>query len=212
MEPIVYLFANQKGGVGKTTLSLNFADGLVRQGQRVLLVDADPQGSALDWAKSRQTAAPFPVVALARASLHKELPKLAADYGAVVIDCAPRVYEVARSCILASHVVLIPVQCSPVDIWAAHEIVDLLDEARVYKPDLKAAFVINRKIANTALARDVTVALANYPVPVLKQAVSQRIVFAESAASGQTVFEVAPRHAAVKEIQLLVQEIEALAR
>jgi chromosome partitioning protein len=212
MAPVVYAFLNQKGGVGKTTLAIHTADALARQGRKVLLVDADPQGSALDWAQSRQNAVPFPVIALARASLHKELARIGQDYDAIVIDGAPRVYEVARSAILASHVVLIPVQPSPYDVWAAHEITDLIDEARVFKPDLKAAFVVNRRVANTALARDVTAALADYPVPVLKQALSSRVVFAESAATGQTVFEIAPRHAATAEIRALVKEIEALAR
>lgn len=212
MPPVVFSFLNQKGGVGKTTLAIHMADALARQKQRVLLIDADPQGSALDWAKSRQNSAPFPVVGLPKASLHKELPELGKGYAAVVIDGSPRVYEVARSAILASHVVVIPVQPSPYDVWAAHEIVDLIEEARVFKPDLKAVFVINRRVARTALGRDVASALANYPLPILKNAVSQRILFAESAATGQTVFELAPQHAAAKEIRVLVKEIEALSR
>ncbi len=210
MKPIVYSFLNQKGGVGKTTLAIHTADALSRQGKRVLLVDADPQGSALDWAESRKTAAPFPVVGLAKASLHKELPQLGRDYAAVVIDGSPRVYDVARSAILASHVVLIPAQPSPYDVWAAHEIVDLILEAQVFKPDLQAAFVINRRIVNSALGRDVKSALADYPFPVLDSAISQRIIFAESAASGETVFEKSPEHAAAKEIRKLVKEIVGL--
>ncbi|MBI1349294.1 AAA family ATPase [bacterium] len=210
MAPVVFAFLNQKGGVGKTTLALHVAHAHARKRQRVLLVDADPQGSALDWAESRTSEAPFPVVGLPKASLHKELPQLGRDYHTIIIDGSPRVYDVARSAILASHVVLIPVQPSPYDVWASHEIVDLIDEARIYKPDLKAAFVINRRIMNTALGRDVKSALADYPIPVLKSAVSQRIIFAESAASGQTVFEIAPKHAAAQEIQSLVKEIQGL--
>jgi len=207
MEPIVYSFLNQKGGVGKTTLAIHIADAIARQGQRVLLIDADPQGSALDWAASRKSEGRFPVVGLPKASLHKELPQIGRDFAVVIIDGSPRVYEVARSAIIASHAVFVPVQPSPYDVWAAHEIVDLIREAQIFKPELRAAFIINRRIANTALGRDVSEALASYPVPVLKTVVGQRIILAESAAQGQTVFETAPRHAATRELRQLADEI-----
>jgi len=200
-------FLNQKGGVGKTTLAVHVADVLARQHSRVLLVDADPQGSALDWAASRKGEPLFPVAGLPRPSLHKELPALAKGYDFVLIDGPPRVYEVARSAIMASDLVLIPVQPSPYDVWAAKEIVDLLREASVYKPTLKSAFVINRRIVNTALGRDVVDALAEYPTPVLKTAICQRVVLAESAAQGQTVFETAPGNPAAKELRALVDDI-----
>jgi len=200
-------FLNQKGGVGKTTLAVHVADALARQQKRVLLVDADPQGSALDWAASRKNEPLFPVAGLPRPSLHKELPALAQGYNFVLIDGPPRVYEVARSAIMASDLVLIPVQPSPYDVWAAKEIVDLLREACIYKPALKSAFVINRKIVNTALGRDVVEALAEYPTPVLKTAICQRVALAETAAQGQTVFETAPDHPAGKELMALVNDI-----
>lgn len=202
-------FLNQKGGVGKTTLAVHVADVLARRGHRTLLVDADPQGSALDWAASRQGEPLFPVAGLPRASIHKELPTLAKGYDFVVIDGPPRVYEVARSAIMASDLVLIPVQPSPYDVWAAKEIVDLLREAAVYKPILLAAFTINRKIANTALGRDVVEALAAYPLPVLPTPICQRIAFAESAARGQTVFETSPESSAGRELSALVDDMLA---
>lgn len=201
-------FLNQKGGVGKTTLAVNVADAMARQDKRVLLVDADPQGSALDWAAARRGEPMFAVAGLPRASIHKELPALAKGYDVVIIDGPPRVYDVARSAIMASDLVLIPVQPSPYDVWAAKEIVDLIVEARVYKPDLKAAFTINRKIVNTALGRDVTNALSDYPIPVLETAICQRVALAESAAQGQAVLETEPDSTAAKEILQLVKEIE----
>jgi chromosome partitioning protein len=200
-------FLNQKGGVGKTTLAVHVADALARRKKRVLLVDADPQGSALDWAASRKGDPLFPVAGLPRPSIHKELPALAKGYEFVLIDGPPRVYEVARSAIMASDLVLIPVQPSPYDVWAAKEIVDLLGEASVFKPNLKSAFVINRKIVNTALGRDVAEALAEYPIPVLRTAICQRVALAESAAQGQTVFETAPDNPAGKELAALVDDI-----
>ncbi len=201
---------NQKGGVGKTTLAIHIADALSRLKKRVLLIDADPQGSALDWAAARRGTSLFPVAGLPRASIHKELPQLADGFDAVIIDGPPRVYDVARSAIMASDLVLIPVQPSPYDVWAAKEIVDLLREASIYKPSLKSAFVINRKIVNTALGRDVVEALAEFAVPVLQSSIVQRIGLAESAAQGQTIFETAPESPAVKELVALVDEITEL--
>jgi len=198
---------NQKGGVGKTTLAVHVATAVARQGARVLLVDADPQGSALDWSAMRSSIPLFPVIGLPKAILHRELPTLAADYDHVVIDGPPRVYDVARSAIMASDVVVIPVQPSPYDVWAAKEIVDLLHEAATFNENLKSAFVINRKIVNTAIGRDVTEALAGYPVRVLNTAIGQRVAFAESAGQGNTVLDLDLNSAASREVMALTREI-----
>jgi chromosome partitioning protein len=210
---MVISFLNQKGGVGKTTLAVHTAAALARE-FRVLLVDADPQGSSLDWAASRaerlQDAEPvFPVIGLPKGVIHKELPPLARDYEFVVIDGPPRVYDVARSAILASDLVVIPVQPSPYDVWAAKEIVDLVAEAQIFKESIQAVFVISRKIANTAIGRDVVEALADYPISVLGAQISQRVSFAESAAQGQTVLELNGEgaNAATAEIENLMAEI-----
>lgn len=201
---------NQKGGVGKTTLAVHIATALAHKGRKVLMVDADPQGSALDWSASRNVDALFPVIGLPKPTLHRELSKLAGDYDHVVIDGPPRVYDVARSAILSSDLIIIPVQPSPYDVWAAKEIVDLVKEASSFNEKLKSVFVINRKIANTAIGRDVTEALSEYPLPVLKSQICQRVSFAETAGQGQTVLEVDPDSLASQEIKALVLEIEEL--
>lgn len=130
-----------------------------------------------------------------------------ANYDQLVIDAPPRVSGIARSIILASDLILIPVQPSPHDIWSAADIVQLIEEASSFKENLKTAFVVNRKITNTALGRDVLTALENYPFPVLETAVCQRVAFAESAALGASVLETEPKSSAAKEIESLTTEI-----
>jgi chromosome partitioning protein len=208
---MILTFQNQKGGVGKTTLSLHLAHQLTLMGSRVLLVDADPQGSARDWLEARETQAPFVIVALDRPTIHRDIGKLLADYDMVVIDSPPRVTDIARSAILAADLVVIPVQPSPLDVWAAQDTVALVNDALVYKETIKSVFAINREIVNSAIGREVSEALAQSNIPVLRSHVSQRVAFAESMAQGQTVFETNTDAKAIAEIGALAAELLALA-
>ena len=205
---MIITVGNTKGGVGKTTIAVNLAATYAKSGLRVLLVDADPQGSALQWSAARDAEPLFPVVGMAKPSLHRDLPDIAKDYHMVIIDGAPRVNELGRAAILASDVVLMPVQPSPYDIWAAAETVKLIEEAQQFKPGLKGAFVINRKIANTAIGRDVGEALAQFDgVPVLDTALHQRVIYAESAGQGLAVIEADPNSEAAREIAALANAL-----
>ena len=100
--------------------------------------------------------------------------------------------SLARSALLAAERVLIPVQPSPYDLWASAEMVALIREAQVFRPALRAAFVINRRVSTTIIGREARQSLAEQPLPALRSEVRQRIVFADSVAAGRLAREIAP--------------------
>ncbi len=210
---MIVALLNQKGGVGKTTLALHLAGEWARQGRRVTVIDADPQGSALDWSEQRaRDGRPrlFGVIGLARDTLHREAPEIARDVDHIVIDGPPRVAALMRSALLAADLVLIPVQPSPFDGWASAETLRLLEEARQFRPDLLARFLLNRCGAGTVIAHDTAMLLARADPPALAVRVGQRVAFADAARSGRLVGEFPRSRIAVREIRMLAAEIERL--
>jgi chromosome partitioning protein len=210
---VIIAVLNQKGGVGKTTLATHLAGEYTRAGASVVLIDADPQGSSLDWSQRRKEATYprlFGVIGLTRETLHLEAPEIARKVDHVVIDGPPRVTALARSALLAADVVLIPVQPSPYDVWASIQMVELLGEARVFRPTLQAAFVVNRHIVGTVIGREARTALGNQGILALRAEIHQRIVFAESVAAGRLAAELDPSGPAAREIAALAAEVTSL--
>ncbi|MCW4460801.1 AAA family ATPase [Sphingomonas sp. BT-65] len=211
---MIVALLNQKGGVGKTTLALHLAGAWAAEGRPVLLVDADPQASALDWSDARAREGldrRFGVVGLPRETLHRELPALARGAAHILIDGPPRVTGVARAALLAADLVLVPVQPSPLDGWASAEMLRLIEEARLFRPELAARFALNRCAPRTHLLRDTAAALAAADPPRLDSRIGQRVAFAEAMRTGRLADELDPAGPAAAEIAALAAEVEALA-
>lgn len=200
---------NQKGGSGKTTIATHLARAFQLAGSSVVLVDSDPQGSARDWAAAREEQ-PLSVIGIDRPTIERDLRSLAkTDF--VVIDGAPQASDLAVSAIKAAQFVLIPVQPSPYDIWAAADLVDLVKQ-RIEMTDgkLQAAFVVSRAIAGTKLGQEVADALAGYGLPVLASRIMQRVIYPGSAATGQTAFDIDNDGEAAADFRTLKDELTQL--
>jgi chromosome partitioning protein len=199
---------NQKGGAGKTTLSTNLARALQLGGDRVLLVDSDPQGSARDW-NAAGDGNLLPVIGLDRPTLAKDILAILENQDWLVIDGAPQIAELAVAAIKCADVILIPVQPSPYDVWACEDLVDIIktrQEVTNGKP--KAAFVISRVIKNTQLSKEIGEALEGYGLPVFKHFTSQRVIYPKTASTGTTVLDADESGEAAAEIRAIAQELK----
>lgn len=203
---MITAFLNQKGGVGKSTLSTNYAAWLARSGTKTLLIDADPQGTASTWASLRENP-DFQTIALSRDNMAMEIMEFVKSYDHVVIDGPPRAEKLARAIIIASDLVVIPIEPSGASNWAASETVTQINEARIIKPSQKAVFLVTRKIGNTVLGREISDIASEHETPILKNAVYQRVAFAESLTMGKTIFEWSPNTPAARDINLISTEI-----
>jgi chromosome partitioning protein len=212
---VIVAFLNHKGGVGKTTLALHVAGAWAAQRKRVVVVDSDSRGSALDWSEQRTKEGLtrlFDVLGLARDTLHVEAPEIARDVHHVVIDGSSHSATLMRSAMLAADLALVPAQPSPFDGWASSETFRLLHEARLFHPQLIARFVLNRCVARSLIASEIAGALAKHNPPALAARVGQRVVFADAARTGRLVSEMPRSEPAAREVAALAAEIERIAR
>ncbi len=218
MRAQVISLVNQKGGCGKTTVSMHLAGALARRGKgmKVLVVDADPQGTATRWAASATDDDPFPasVVGLAAANtkVHREVQKFANDYDYIVIDCPPSAdSQVPQSALLITDVALVPVIPSPPDLWAAIGIGKTIEGAQTVNEALKTRLVLNQLQPNTTLGREALEILPEFGIELARNSLSFRQVYRQCAAFGQTVHNFGSKaKEAIKEIEALTDEVTAL--
>jgi len=208
----IIAFAGQKGGSGKTTMSVSAAVEWQRQGHRVLLVDADPQGSLLTWSHiaSQQGEDPPKVVRMG-ANLHRknQLPALARSYDIVVVDCPGRLGDIQESVNRLADLVVLPCGPGAIEAWSLSDSIGLVLAAqRTINPRLKAGILITRKLPKTMVARTARVALKSCGVALFNSEVTTRVAFIEAPAAGQGVTTYQPRGAAAREVKAFVCEMD----
>jgi chromosome partitioning protein len=198
---------NQKGGVGKTSLSMNLAAFLCSSGRPAVVLDADPQRSASRWANagSGGTEVFFLDADRPIEIVEEDIQRVATETGAefAVLDCPPQLRSTTEAALLLADVTLIPVGASPLDIWAAEEVLEFAHDAQHVRGDGRPhiALVPNR-LSGTVMARELPVVLKALGER-LTPGISERIVVAESAILGQTLAEYAPKSRASDEFLAL---------
>jgi chromosome partitioning protein len=208
---MIVTLAGQKGGSGKSTLSIHLAAEWMRRGRRVLLIDTDPQGTSLTWSNiAAERGHPAPTVVAMGDNLRQAVPELSASTDITVIDTAGRLGKRTAGALMIADLVLLPCQPNPPDIWAMADTIETIQMTQQVRPDLRAALVINGKESRTVLGRSAREALTATELPVLMTEVSHRIAFAEACAIGKGVTLYAPKSPAAAELQALADEIEAL--
>lgn len=207
----VIAIAGQKGGSGKTTAALCVASELVARGHQVLLVDADPQGSARTWADvATENGHAAPTVVGMGAQMHQsgQLDALARGCDFTVIDCPPANGPTQRSALMVSDLAVLPCGPSPVDAWALAESVELVRAAQERRPVLRAFVLVTRVQRKTALGDGVRKVLKEAGLPLLRTQLGYRVAYQEAPAAGLGVAQyVGESHPAAREVRSLVTEL-----
>lgn len=208
MQHTVITIAQQKGGAGKTTVAAHLAVVLSQRGNRVAVIDIDPQGSLAHWHKLREerfgegyTGMTFATISGWR--VDSEIGRLKREHDYIIIDSPPHTEADAKTAIRSADMVIVPVQPSPTDLWATQATLKLAKESRI-----AVKVLLNRVSPNSKMVQLAVDTLGTDDL--LANTFGNRVLFASALVEGRTATESTPGHPASLEVKELAQEILSL--
>lgn len=204
----VITVAQQKGGSGKTTLSVNLAVAFARKGKKVAVIDSDAQGSLGRWFMTRlEETKGAPGLDFSTASawgVSYEVDKYRKTHDIIIIDTPPKIDSDMRPALRASDLVLVPIAASAVDMWATEGVLELAGrEGKVVMA------VLNRARAGTKLATRMLAEMGELNVVPAATVLANRVAYAETLGQGRAVTELSATAPASAEVTDLLREVEA---
>lgn len=204
---------SQKGGAGKTTVTMQLAAGMAVRGLAVAVLDLDPQESALRWAESSLDK-PFPATVLRAGqdadAVRRQVAGFAKKGTMVLLDCPPSLeHPHAALALELADLALVPVVPSPPDLWSARAMERFILKHMATRQGLAGALLPNR-VQRTALSGSVLEVMQDFTLPVLDAPLTQRNAYAQSAVMGGSVYQMGKAAQAAKdEVERLVEVVLA---
>ncbi len=207
MSGLIITVAQQKGGSGKTTVAAHLAVAFALGGKSVGILDVDPQGSLGEWFERREATLGEEDVGLVFRTAsgwgaRREAKQLARDHDIVVVDTPPKSDLEIRPAIEMADLVAVPVQPTPVDLWATAPTL-----AMAAKEGTASLIVINRALSRALLTAEMITAAGELGHAVAQTHLGNRVAYPQSMGEGRTVLETAPGGLAAEEVEALAREI-----
>lgn len=221
-RPRFLAVAGLKGGIGRSTVTLNLGAALAEAGRRVVLIDCDPQGSlaaiqAEDNPGDAEELGRPPIVGIGRdleaagdplAVLRETIAGTGAEL--VVADGPPFLSGTVRAMLAAADVALCPITPSAFDLRALWSVLRLIDEGRAQGITPAVRVLVNRSQPRSLLGREVAEVLRARNVTVCRARLGSRAAFAATATAGEPVTHAAPSSRAAEEVRALATELETI--